>query len=114
VSIRPWEAQPVADELDPRVLRYFVAVAEELHLTHAATRLYVAQQALSRDIRRLEQQLGVYLFTRTTRRVTLIPRASGCWCVPANDSRSRTRLTTDASAARPGPESRTDHVVARQ
>ncbi|MFE0256978.1 LysR family transcriptional regulator [Streptomyces sp. NPDC059010] len=57
--------------LDPRLLRAFLAVAEELHFTRAAARLYVAQQALSRDVRRLERELGAELFVRTTRQVTL-------------------------------------------
>ncbi|MFF8383131.1 LysR family transcriptional regulator [Streptomyces kanasensis] len=58
-------------DIDPRLLRAFTAVADELHFTRAAARLYVAQQALSRDIRRLERDLGTELFVRTTRQVSL-------------------------------------------
>ncbi|MFF4500290.1 LysR family transcriptional regulator [Streptomyces sp. NPDC001401] len=62
---------PAPSHLDPRLLRAFLAVAEELHFTRAAIRLYVAQQALSRDVRRLERELGAELFVRSTRQVTL-------------------------------------------
>lgn len=61
------------DAIETRLLRGFLAVVEELHFTRAAARLYVAQQALSRDVRRLERELGVELFVRTTRQVTLTP-----------------------------------------
>ena len=63
-------------DLDIRLLRHFVAVAEDLHFTRAASRLFVAQQALSRDIARLEERLGTRLLVRTTRRVTLTPEGA--------------------------------------
>ena len=61
-------------DLDMRLVRYFVAVADELHFGRAAAKLYISQPALSKQIRKLESDIGTQLLVRDSRHVALTPR----------------------------------------
>lgn len=61
----------IGDELEPRLLKSFVAVAEELHFGRAARRLHLSQPPLSMQIKKLEELIGARLFERDRRNVAL-------------------------------------------
>ena len=75
-------------------LEYFVAVAEEGNVGRAAARLHLSQPPLSRQMRSLEDELGVQLFERTSRGVRLLPPGATLL------SRARAILADVADAAR--------------
>lgn len=61
-------------DLDLRLVRYFVVVADELHFGRAAAKLFISQPALSKQIRKLEEDVGAQLLSRDSRHVALTPR----------------------------------------
>lgn len=72
--------------IETRLLRQFIAVAEELNFRRAAERLHMAQPPLSQAILRLEEMLGYPVFERTNRKVSLTPAGTAflataprCW-----------------------------------
>src|SRR5580704_6279279 len=89
-----------------RLLRYFVAVAETEHVGKAAARLHISQSPLSRQIRQLEDLLGIQLFERERQRIKLT--TAGRWLLgPARDLLARADLLVrDAHEARDGESGR--------
>ncbi|WP_272498171.1 LysR family transcriptional regulator [Actinomadura litoris] len=81
------------DTLETRELRYFMAVAEELHFGRAAARLGMAQPPLSRAVQRLERRLGVTLLERDRRGVAL----TGAGTVLLNEARAALDAVTAAA-----------------
>src|SRR5690349_7130472 len=95
------------EDLETRELRYFVAVAEELHFGRAAERLGIAQPPLSRAVRQLELRLGVQLLDRDRRGTALT--AAGTVLL----REARAALEAVAAAER-RPRRRGDHAPPRR
>jgi len=62
-----------------RHLRYFCAVAEEKNMTRAAEKIFMAQPPLTRQIKQLEEEVGVQLIQREARGITLTPAGEYFW-----------------------------------
>jgi DNA-binding transcriptional LysR family regulator len=103
VALADLQAARPEPDIDPRLLRAFLAVAREGHFGHAADSLKVAQSALSRQVQQLERLLGVSLFTRTSRGARLT--AAGRLVVPhAENALSQNRRLVRLARAAAGRE----------
>jgi DNA-binding transcriptional LysR family regulator len=86
-------------------LRYFAVLGEELNYRRAAERLFITQPALSTAIKQLEHQLGVMLFTRNTREVSLT-EAGAAWLPRMQDALRGLDAAVDHLAALSGNNQR--------
>ncbi|MET9627915.1 LysR family transcriptional regulator [Lentzea sp. NPDC006480] len=108
-------------DVDTRLLRYFAAIAEEGNLTRAAHRLFVSQPSLTKQLKHLESQLGVRLFTRSSTGMTLtdaghalarrVPSVLADWDVAVRDTRSAARVLRVGFLASAASEA-TDDILA--
>jgi DNA-binding transcriptional LysR family regulator len=89
--------------VDVRRLRYFVAVAEELHFGRAAARLHISAPPLSQRIRELERDLGLQLFERTSRMVALTPAGEQLLVEARDVLRAMDRFDTAAAELAAAP-----------
>ncbi|MEU1366567.1 LysR family transcriptional regulator [Streptomyces sp. NPDC005803] len=103
VAVTDLQAQRSEPDIDPRLLRAFLAVAREGHFGRAADRLMVAQSALSRQVQQLERLLEVSLFARTPRGARLT--AAGRLVVPhAENALAQNRRLVHLARAAAGRE----------
>lgn len=98
-----FESRRSIGRVDLRRLRYFVLVAEELSFSRAARRAGLTQQALSSQIRSLEDEVGRVLFFRTTRRVELTPAGEALLPKARMSLATAAEALASARAAAPDP-----------
>src|ERR1700746_2543447 len=97
-SLRAYAYELYLSGMELRHLRYFVTVAEELNVSRASARLRISQPAVSRQLRDLEQELGVDLFDRRNSKLRLTP-AGEAFLAHARDLLRRSQDAASQMAA---------------